>query len=247
MTRWVVIVLACLAAFNASGQGLDEVAEPLAVTLNVGAERRIDWPAAVEIAMPDSFNGVLTVQNLQRSSYWLARAPFPPTRVWVRELDSDHSWLLSVSAAKGERELRSITIERDGNALSDSAQAPYVSLVRAAAAQLFAPARLSPLPSGFVREPVSREPFLLLAIAKTRATPIGQWRFQRHFVTAVEIENLNSHAIVLDAALLRGDWLAAAFMLFRLQGTGSDADSTVIYLVSESPFDERRAVVNDAR
>ncbi|HNP34335.1 MAG TPA: DUF3438 family protein [Woeseiaceae bacterium] len=247
MTRWVVIVLACLTVVSASGQGLDGVAEPLAVTLNVGAERRIDWPAAVEIAMPDALNGVLTVQNLRRSSYWLARAPFPPTRVLVRELDSDNSWLLNVSAEKGEREQASITIERDTNALSDSAQAPYVSLVRAAAAQLFAPARLSQLPSGFVREPVRREPIELIAIAKTRATPIGQWRFQRHFVTAVEVQNLNSHAIVLDARLLRGDWLGAAFMQFRLQGTGSDADSAVIYLVTQSPFDERREVVNDAR
>lgn len=222
----------------ANGEVLRPSDDPLSVSLNVGHERRIDWPVAVEVALPSYLQSVLRVQSIKRSTYWLATMPFQATRVLARDVGSGETWVLELTASQGERGLPPLTVADDVGQAPGTHRLPYVQLVRTAASALFAPRRLQQKPLGFVREPVSRDKVDLLVASGTSTTPLGQWRYMGHFVTAVEIKNLNAQPIVLDARLLRGTWSAAAFMHFRLLGAPSDASITVVYLISTAPFDE---------
>ena len=62
------------------------------------------------------------------------------------------------------------------------------------------------------------------------------WRSGPHYVTAVTLTNRSASPLVLDPRALKGHWLTATFQHNRLLSKESEAESTVVYLVSAVPF-----------
>jgi integrating conjugative element protein (TIGR03749 family) len=109
-------------------------------------------------------------------------------------------------------------------------------LTRFAAQQMYAPARLLQDLPGVVRVPVKREPVALVRGDAVEAMPLVSWRAGDLYVTAAKLTNKTDRPQTLDPRTLRGRWLTAAFQHNRLHEAGSEADRTVVYLISHRPF-----------
>lgn len=217
---------------------------PIPVSLTVGEERRVQFPAPVSVGVPGSLQALLRTQTVNGTVYLLAHGEFAETRILVRELDSGQTYLLDLSVAHEAGANEALIIEPRANsdrlAPMQNGSGPrthsYVSLTRFAAQQLFAPLRLAaPLP-GVARMPVQSESVFLVPGDEIEATPLMAWRAGNLFLTAVKLRNRSARALVLDPRRLRGEWLTATFQHARLLPAGSHADSTAVYLISAQPF-----------
>ena len=112
----------------------------------------------------------------------------------------------------------------------------YVTLTRFAAQQLYAPARLLEELPGVTRVPVKREPVALVRGNAVEAVPLVAWRAGDLHLTAARLTNKTGRSQTLDPRNLRGRWLTAAFQHNRMHAVGSEADRTVVYLISDRPF-----------
>ena len=124
---------------------------PIAVALSVAHERRVQFPAPVSVGVPASLQALLRVQTVNGSVYLRAHAPFPETRVLVRELASGQTYLLDLNATTELEPSEPLIVDPEPLAAHptaigrESGAGPhrYVTLTRFAAQQLFAPERLA--------------------------------------------------------------------------------------------------------
>lgn len=216
---------------------------PVAVELTAGHERLVHFPEAVRAGVPAALQGVLRVQNIGGTLYLLAAQPFAVQRMIVHGSESGQVYLLDLTAlAEGEHgtpiEIH-LPDSSEGDRAAGAAPASgygYVTLTRFAAQQLYAPARLLRDLPGVVREPVRGDPVALVRGNAIKASPLIAWRAGNLHLSAVLLVNQTKRPQVLDARALRGQWLAATFQHNRLHAAGSEADRTVVYLLSERPF-----------
>lgn len=226
---------------------------PIRLDLKVGHERLVHFPGPVKVGVPASLQPTLRTQSVNGTVYFLANAPFDATRIMVRSIDGGEMFLFDVSASKegGQTHPVQVFVKAAGESppgQADSsveshdatAQFSYVALTRYAAQQLYAPARLIEDRSGIVRVPVSREPVSLLRGSTVDAAPLVAWRAGGLYVTAIKLTNRTDQPQILDPRNLRGVWLTAAFQHNRLLATGSEADTTAVYLISARPFEASR-------
>ncbi|WP_405240391.1 TIGR03749 family integrating conjugative element protein [Lentisalinibacter orientalis] len=215
---------------------------PIPVPLRVGVERIIHLPDTVRVGIPSRLEGSLRIQNIGATLYVLAHSPFPAMRVLVQSLEEGTTYVLDFSATTAERSLGPIEIHRPPvpAAAEPRATEPvsygYVALTRFAAQQFYAPARLARSLPGVIRVPVAGDAVPLIRGAKVETRPLIAWRAGGLYVTAVQVRNQIASPVVLDPRTLRGEWLTATFQHNRLHPKGSEADTTVLYLVSERPF-----------
>ena len=230
---------------------------PIAIPLVVGEERLVHFPDSVSIGLPQSLTPLLRSQSINGTLYLLARQAFEPTRVMVRSETDGPIYVLDISAAPGGADSRSLpdvqvllqASQKPPQDLSEDAGADqstsdkqsqslgYAALTRYAAQQLYAPTRLIPRQPGVVAIPVNPEPVDLVVGGKIEAVPVATWKAGLRYVTAVKLINRTRQPVVLDPRELRGSWLAATFQHNRLLPAGSEADTTVVYLVSDRRFD----------
>lgn len=224
---------------------------PMTVELVVGQERLLHFPQSVSVGLPPALTERLRVLSIDGTLYLQASTSFERTRVLVRAETEGPVYVLDVvaTAAAAERApLPDLQVQPDvpvsdvpANVERESAGAAtpgwgYVALTRHAAQQLYAPDRLLTTPRGVVAMPVDPEPIALVRGGTVVATPVASWKAGALYVTAVQLTNRRAAAIVLDPRELQGAWLAATFQHNRLLPAGSDADTTVVYLVSDRPF-----------
>ena len=221
---------------------------PIALSLTVGKERRVDFPGSVKVGLPAAIQSTLRVQSVAGTVYLLAHQPFVATRVMVRAVDSGAIYLLDLSADNEDEARAAIQIldpetRKPGVTAEEGAPLPalpaygYVTLTRFAAQQLYAPARLLHDLPGVVRVPVRREPVRLVRATPIEASPLVAWRASGLYITAVKLRNLGTRAVTLDPRTLRGSWLTAAFQHNRLHPAGDESDTTALYLISARPFE----------
>ncbi len=224
---------------------------PIRLELKVGQEQRIEFPASVKVGVPAPVQALLRTQSVNGTVYLLAHAPFGSNRLMVREIDSGRICLFNVTSTKKGGASHPMQIYVTGNAgtTKDSATASseagpdrpdYIQLTRFAAQQLYAPSRLLIDRPGIVRVPVKRDTVDLLHGGMVEATPLGAWRSNGLYVTAVKITNRTNQAQTLDPRNLRGAWLTASFQHHRLLPKGDAADTTAVYLISARPFEVSR-------
>jgi integrating conjugative element protein (TIGR03749 family) len=242
----------CLALFSLAAVAAEPVERipwqktPIPIDLQVGTERLVHFPGAVTIGMPAALEGLIRIQSIAGTVYLLARQSFASTRLIIRGVDDGRIYLLDLSASVEGAEGGPIEIfdpdtehAGQGEGAPDPSAAPaygYVTLTRFAAQQLYAPARLlSELP-GMVRVPLKREPVRLLRGDVVEAMPLIAWRAGDLYLTAVKLTNQTRRPQTLDPRNLRGQWLAATFQHNRLHAAGTEADRTVVYLISARPF-----------
>lgn len=218
---------------------------PIALALVVGEERLVHFPDSVSVGVPDSLAASLRSQSIHGTVYLKAHQAFETRRLLVRSEPSGPIYVLDVSARLPSPEQPSLPdiqvqlprpVDR-ADALSkathDSPVIGYIGLTRFAAQQLYAPSRLLHAQAGVVSVPVSTKPLALVRGGQVQATPIAAWRAGRLRVTAIQLANISQQAVVLDPRHLRGQWLAATFQHNRLHPAGSDAATTVLYVISE--------------
>ena len=224
---------------------------PVAVTLHVDQERLVRLPFPVMLEVPPELTGVLEAQMIEDTAYLTALAPIKRSRVLAHALDGSAVIPLDIHASgkgdpKPELEVHYPSAESAGAIggagadPSEPARPDMVQLTRHAAQALYSPRRLlKPLP-GVRQVEVSRSPVVLYRDAKVVTAPLGAWTSGELFVTAVRFSNASSEALELDMERLRGRWIAATPQHWRLHPRGSEADTTVVYLVSAHAFDAIR-------
>ena len=256
--KWIALLglcfpLVCFAqADNAVSNNLERIVwnkAPIAIPLVVGEERLVHFPDSVSVGLPQALTPLLRSQSINGTVYLLARHSFEPTRVMVRSETDGLMYVLDISASLGDAEGRSLPDMQillatpqdagaaESNVGNQSRSWGYAALTRYAAQHLYAPTRLIPRQPGVVGMPVNSEPIDLVYGARVEAVPVAAWKVGLQYVTAVKLTNRTQRAVVLDPRELRGSWLAATFQHNRLLPVGNEADATVVYLVSDRPFD----------
>ncbi len=250
LLAWLAFVTGIGSAFAAAAtEGPERIAwtrTPIAIELPVGTERLVHFPGSIKLGIPPQLQGVVRVQSIAGTAYLLANQPFASTRVIVRALGNGQIYLLDLSAeAEGASNAPvEIFLPDEARATGRDAgsetpacpQHGYVTLTRFAAQQLYAPARLLEDLPGVVRVPVKREAIGLVRGDGVEALPLIAWRAGDLYVTAVKLSNKTDRPQNLDPRTLRGRWLTASFQHNRLHAAGSEADRTVVYLISARPF-----------
>ncbi len=243
----VLLVLPTVAV-SAATDTLERIAwrkTPIDVELAVDAERLLHFPDAVKVGVPAPLRGALRVQSIDGTLYLLANQPFAATRVIVHGIDNGQVYLLDLSAVADGGGSGPIEIYlpdetspkgREPTTASGPPQYGYVTLTRFAAQRMYAPARLLHELPGVVRVPIKREPVALVRGDTVEAVPLVAWRAGDLYVTAAKLTNTTDRPQTLDPRTLRGRWLAATFQHNRLHEAGSEADRTVVYLISDRPF-----------
>lgn len=244
-----VLLLIQTALAEAATESAERIAwrkAPIALELQVGTERLVHFPGAVQVGLPPHLQAVLRVQSIAGTLYLLASQPISSTRIVVRSLEGGPIYLLDLSATLETTSSGPVLIYDPDDEQTETEHAlgverdvlayGYVTLTRFAAQQLYAPARLLKDLPGVVRVPVKRQPAILMRGGAVKAIPLIAWRAGDLFLTAVRLTNTTGEPQVLDPRTLRGAWLAATFQHNRLQAAGSEADRTVVYLISARPF-----------
>ena len=220
---------------------------PIRLTLIVGEERQVEFPASVKVGVSGNLQPLLRTQSVNGTVYLLAHAPFESTRVMVREIEGGQIYLFDISASKRPSQNHPIQVfvqekseSGSGDLLIDGNAAPsnlsYVTLIRFAAIQLYAPARLLQDRPGIVRTSVARDHVDLVRGGAIDAIPLVAWRAGGYYLTAVKLTNRSDQPQTLDPRNLRGAWLTATFQHHRLLPAGNEADTTAVYLISARPF-----------
>ena len=258
--KWVAFALCWLpliafAQTEPAGPGPERIVwkkTPIAIPLVVGEERLVHFPDSVSLGLPPSLIPVLRSQSINGTLYLLARQSFETTRVIVRSETGGPLYVLDLSAEPQRTQkppLPDVQVLLETPKVADSTTIStvtnsnrplpwgYVALTRYAAQQLYAPERLIPNEAGVVTLPVNAEPVDLVRGGQVDAVPVASWKAGLQYVTAVKLTNRTAKAVVLDPRKLRGAWLAATFQHNRLLPAGNDADTTVVYLVSDRPVD----------
>jgi len=222
---------------------------PLQISLGIGPdhERPVTFPAQMHIGVPPDIAHLLRVQTVGRTSYFTALAPFARSRVLAEDRATGAVILLDLTASKDSGASGPVTIvvpppPVEGAPEIDMPQpVDMVTLARFAAQQLYAPRRLATPHPAIRRVLVDVRPLDdLYAGGGVRATPAAQWRSEDFHLTAVVLQNLRREAIELDPLQVRGRWRAITFHHGRLHSRGSEADTTVVYLVCDRSFETCR-------
>lgn len=231
---------------------------PLRITLPVGKERLVTFPADVKVGVPGLLGTKLRTQSNQGTVYWKANAAFDTQRIEVHEIQSNHIYLLDLKASKEATSVTPIEViykqastdqtnndQTDKTTSTTNAQAKalrqlgYIDLTRFAAQQLYAPARLLKSSPQIHRVSVARRSTThLIRGQQVTATPVASWQSGALYITAVELKNTSKSFITLDPRHLRGGWRAATFQHSRLHPAGSESDTSAVYLISDRPFHE---------
>ena len=121
----------------------------------------------------------------------------------------------------------------------------YIALTRFVAQSFYAPKRLIKK-IDVVRVPINTKQLItLFACSKNlacngnvSASPLASWKSSHYYISAVLLKNTTRQQIVLDPRDLLGEWKSATFHFNRLGRAGSPTDTTVVYLISLSPFEQ---------
>jgi len=251
LIRIILVIMSVIStsAFAVERLFWDKV--PLRITLAVGKERLVSFPADVRVGMPSNISSKLRTQSNQGTIYWKASEAFDTQRIEVREIQSNRIYLIDLRASikansvtpievvfKEARE--SVTDKSSADSNQKTSKNPgYIELTRFAAQQLYAPARLLKASTSIHRISVAKHSTThLIHGEQIKATPVASWQSGSLYITAVELKNTSDDFINLDPRHLRGEWRTATFQHIRLHPSGSESDTTAVYLISDRPFYE---------
>lgn len=217
---------------------------PLPVTLHVGQERIVEVGKAVRIGYPATLEGKVRLQSAGGKIFLLANAPFPATRIQLRDTAGGELILLDINATGNSTPLEPIQISyalqtpaagKTEVPVSTSTEPLPVLLVRYAAQNLYAPLRtveaLPGVTSASIR--LAKRITTLLPQQPVTAIPLASWQVNATTVTAIRLQNRSGQRITLDPRDLQGQFTAAAFQHDWLGPRGLAEDTTVVYLVTE--------------
>ena len=224
---------------------------PIEIVLPVGTERFVTFPVDVQFgyntaALPPS---VLRVENDNRTLYLTAKQAFDTQRVEAK-LENGDIILLDLSAKENADgnpidivlpQLHSSSDQTDTtNSYASTASVNYVSLIRYAVQELYAPERLLTQSFNITRFPMETTHVVpIFYDGSASAMPLASWRGDNLYVTALLIKNTLNQSLRLDPRLLCGEWRSASFYpqtLLEPHGTPVNQDTSTLFVVSDQPF-----------
>ena len=222
---------------------------PVRVALPVDRERLISFASPVALHMPEGYEAKVRLQVIGSTVYVTALAPFGTLRIVAEDIESDGVQIPIDLVADATTRIASDEVEihtapaRAPRAAAAPARdsVDMVALTRYAARSLYAPRRLMPVDASIRQVAVATVPVPgLYRGARVQTVPIGAWRSGALYVSAVRFTNLEPTGLELRMDDIRGHWLAATPQHGRLAPAGDEADTTVVYLVCDRPFETCR-------
>lgn len=236
--------------------------DPLSVALPVHAEKRIIFPEPIEANLNSALNiDQLRIINNDQALYLTALKPFGTARLYVTLKTSNKILLFDISTsdkatstvrtvklASSHKNVEAFTTQKITPSLDTNYQDSflgsansYVSAIRFAWQQLYAPQRLINKNTDFVRTPMKTTAWVSDFIYgdKVLAHPEVSWIAGDMYVTAVELRNKYQHSTTINLQHdLCGEWQAATlYPSAQLKPAGDKSgDSTTLILISHKPF-----------
>lgn len=87
----------------------------------------------------------------------------------------------------------------------------------------------------------------LVANPSIKTVPRESWNKGYHYVTAVTLFNRSDKVIELDESIVNGEWVSVAMESEQLAPTGTDQASTMLYLISDAPFNDVLSDITSTR
>ena len=232
--------------------------EPIKIELGVNQERRLTFPADIFVEYNKATDPGLQrsrIQIIKNTAYLKATNSVPSSRLIIGDIKSQKRYLLDVQAVKTSKHYPQVVVEDGANTSSTSSSdsggnipypafqgsrsAGYVSLIRFAAKELYAPDRLRGTEKNISRASVTRKRVHHLLRGHVGDThPVAAWKSGELYVTALKVKNTTSQALFLDPRDVLGAWRAVSFQSNRLEAKGKNGDTTAMYVVSDLPFSQ---------
>ena len=235
--------------------------DPLRVPLSNNVEQRLTFPDAKLLwaDVPNKLKDKLTTQIVGNNVYWTAKGTFKRQRITLGEEGSDKIYLLDVSANNRKTNAARIVVMQGSDPYASTPQsaspinsqvdsirrasrspmAGYATLLRFAAAEVYAPQRLRMRNTGIVKVSLSSSSVRnLLPQRNLSIKTVAAWRSQGFYVTALNVVNVSKNNVRLDPRVIRGMWKASLFHHNFLRGYGSRDDNTTLFLISDKPFND---------
>ena len=237
---WLValLLLPVAQAQAAETRRITWTGEPIKIELGVNQERRLTFPADIFVEYNKATDPGLQrirIQIIKNTAYLKATNSVPSSRLIIGEIKSQKRYLLDVQAVKTSKHYPQVVVEDGANTSSTSSNpsgssitypafqgsrsAGYVSLIRFAAKELYAPDRLRGTDKNITRATVTRKRVHHLLRGHVGDThPVAAWKSGDLYITALEVKNTTSQPLFLDPRDVRGAWKAVSFQNNRLQG-----------------------------
>jgi integrating conjugative element protein (TIGR03749 family) len=257
---WLValLLLPVAQAQAAETRRITWTGEPIKIELGVNQERLLTFPADIFVEYNKATDPGLQrirIQIIKNTAYLKATSSVPSSRLIIGEIKSQKRYLLDVQAVKTSKHYPQVVVE-DGTSTSSTSSglsgsnipypafqenrsAGYVSLIRFAAKELYAPDRLRGTDKNITRATVTKKRVHHLLrghVGDTR--PVAAWKSGELYITALEVKNTTSQPLFLDPRDARGAWKAVSFQNNRLEAKGKNGDTTAMYVVSDLPFSQ---------
>jgi integrating conjugative element protein (TIGR03749 family) len=213
--------------------------DPIEITLPVNKEKRIIFPAQVNVDVKSSLSAdQLRILNNDKSLYLTAFKPFQKARIYVTLKESGEVVLIDLltddSASNTTQQIDikqnnnthanveknvSVSAENSSKVVEDSVvdtkvndEVSFSDLIRFSWQQVYAPERLIQNSLSYTRAPMHTEKFIsdLVYGDKVISHPEGSWIAGNHYVTAILLRNKYQHKTHINIhSDICGDWQAA--------------------------------------
>lgn len=248
----VLIGILSIASIANANQRVVWNKEPIRVILKPKLEKLVAFPSkSVRVKIPSDLLSKLDTLSLNGVVYWTAHEEFGDHQILVQDKATKQTYVITLSADNQHGDSEQLTVMNAEKEPKPSPQTTsssshsdnqargigYEELTRVAAKYVYAPARLIKSPAGVHRVNVDQihNQFMIRGHIIDMA-PIISFQGGGLYVTAVCLTNKEHEAVELDPRDVRGRWLAATFQHVLLGPSGSDTDTTALYVISARPF-----------
>lgn len=220
---------------------------PIQFTVPVNVERILKFPESVSLSNhnPALTSDKVSILNNNGFLYIKAKKAFAPIRLAFVLKQTGKVVLVDLIANHQADDTPVAVVlpatQTQRNAAS-SASTPqsvnFVSMMRFAIQQLYAPTRVMEHSTTFTRTPMNTtKSVALFENQSVMAMPLISWQGGDLYVTAVLLKNTWHQRQVLDPRAIKGNWLAVSFYPSnRLLSAGNAQDRTTAFLISDAPF-----------
>ncbi len=263
----ILFIFPCCFAGNPIEQYAIWQKQPINIVLPIGKARKIIFPNVVKFGMPRTLNKKLRITNNAGVLKLTAQKPFIGQRAEVLDKTSGRQILLNLSADKNQTNVPVAIFYHKQNVSNQIqrgylktpkaliGEMAYITLTRHAEQQLYSPKRLLKNPYGIrlinsfadPRGKISSQNWFygFFIDRSTINMPWAEWFGEHYYVTAVLVRNALNIPLDLNQNITNicgrtnGLWNAVTFFpSWKLKKAGSEQDTTMVFLISEKPFDE---------
>ena len=254
MTRILPILMIMLCSFHLSANERVkwEQGQEISLELKTNDERKLIFPEKVRFGTKSryakqfkhslidnmfyvtpkvSFNEKLTFQGLESGRFYVVQA---------FSLESSAKSKDDLIIHLDEQKRSNNSTGSNGNRVAPQ-KYPInpIDLVQYAAQSLYAPSSKLIEPTPGIKRVALKQRYIpnLYRGGVFKARTLASWSGGGMYVTALKLTNISSMQVVFEPCRIRGDFYSATAQFKRAMPAGHKKEFTIIYLLSEKPFD----------